>query len=318
MKALRNENIKRSVLETKMFRTRLITATSTLLKQYYQTSLARQGWRPCVDDIECYLQLDPTGMLVGELNGKTIATQSAIKYPDGYCHLGSRIVQQKYRKFGYGRKILDLGIANSAPNTNLSAYATPSIAKKVEESFAMIPRWQVGIYDIDIPKALETLRTYNPNDCEVKKVDQINMQDVYNYDTDVFGYNRDKFLEKWLSTPGTHTRVAVNKEGSIVGYVAVRLAFFQDEGYKIGPLFCQNIEVGKALLKEVLEDVHEHGLSSSNSVILDSPTGKNTDAQKLMKFVDGKYLGHNEFMTTNGLPKGRFDQWFAITSPACG
>ena len=257
-------------------------------------------------------------MLVGELNGKTIATASVIKYADGNRHLGSCIVQEKYRKFGYGRYLTDLGIANSAPNTNLTMYATPSLAKKMEEWFAMIPRWQVGIYDIDIPKALETLRTYNPNDCEVKKVDQINMQDVYNYDTDVFGYNRDKFLEKWLKTPGTHTRVAVNTEGSIVGYVAVRLAFFQDEGYKIGPLFCENIEVAKALLKEVLEDVHKRGLSSSNSVILDSPTGKNPDAEKLMKFVNGKYLGHNEFMTTNGLPKGRFHQWFAITSPACG
>ena len=130
MKALRNEHIKRSVLASKMFRTRLITATSTLLKQYYQTTLARQGWRPCVDDIECYLQLDPTGMRVGELNGKTIVTQSAIKYADGYRHLGSCIVQEKYRKFGYGRIVTELGIANSAPNKNLSMYATPSLAKK--------------------------------------------------------------------------------------------------------------------------------------------------------------------------------------------
>ena len=111
--------------------------------------------------------------------------------------------------------------------------------------------------------------------------------------------------------------IAVDKEESIVGYVAVRLAFFQDEGYKTGPLFCENIEVGKALLKEVLEDVHERGLSSSNSAIIDSPTSKNPDAEKLMKFVNGKYLGHNVFITTNSLPKGRFDQWFAITSPAC-
>ena len=301
-----------------MFRTRLITSTSKLLKQYYQATLARQGWRPCVDDIECYLQLDSTGMRVGEVNGKPIATYSAIKYTDRYRHLGSCIIQEKYQKFGYGRNLTELGIANSTPSTNVSMYTAPELTKKMKELFAAIPQWQVGIYDIDIPKALETLRKYNPNDCEVKKVDQINMQDVYNYDTDVFGYNRNKFLEKWLNTLGTHTRVAVNKEGSIVGYVAVRLAFFQDEGYKIGPLFCENIEVGKALLKEVLEDVHKRGLSSSNSAIIDTPTGKNPDAERLMKFVNGKYLGYNDFMTTNGLPKGRFDQWFAITSPACG
>ena len=257
-------------------------------------------------------------MYVGELNGKTIATQSAIKYPDGYLHFGSSVIQEKYRKFGYGRKLIESCIANSVPFKNLSMYTTPDLAKKMKESLGMISHWPVGIYNLNIPKALETLRTYNPNDCEVKNIDQINMQDVYNYDQNVFGYNRDKFLEKWLNTPGAHTRVAVNKEGLIVGYVAVRLAFFQDEGYKIGPLFCQNIEVGKALLKEVLEDVHECGLSSSNSAILDCPIGRNSDPEKLVQYLNGTNLGHIEFITTNGLPKGRFDQWFAITSPACG
>ena len=102
----------------------------------------------------------------------------------------------------------------------------------------MISYWSVRICNLDIPKALETLGTHIPNDCEVKKVNQINMREVCSYDTDVFGYKRDKFLEKWLNTPGTHTRVAVNKRGSVVGYVVVRLAFFQDEGYKISPPFC--------------------------------------------------------------------------------
>jgi hypothetical protein len=72
------------------------------------------------------------------------------------------------------------------------------------------------------------------------------------------------------------------------------------------------------LLKGVFEDIRECGLSSSNSAILDSPIGKNSDAKELMQLVDGKLLGHIEFMTSNGLPKGRFNQWFAITSPVSG
>ena len=301
-----------------MFRIRLIAATSTCLKQYYQTFLARQGWRPCVDDIECYLQLDPTGILIGELNGKAIATLSAIKYPDGYSHFGSFIVKEKYRNHGYGAKLAETGIANCAPIKNMSAYAVQEMAKAYEKTYGLLPRWSVVKHDINISKALDTLRACNTSECEVKNIDQINMQDIYNYDTDVFGYNRDKFLEKWLNTPGARTRVAVNKEGSIVGYVAVRLAFFQDEGYKIGPLFCESIEVGKALLKEVLEDVHECGLSLSNSAILDSPTGKNPEAKKLVQLLSGRSLGNLEFMTTNDLPKGRFDQWFGVTSRVSG
>ena len=62
-----------------MFRVRLITATSTFLKYYYQMSLAQQGWRPCYGDIDCYLQLDPTGMMVGQVNDKPVGTISGIK-----------------------------------------------------------------------------------------------------------------------------------------------------------------------------------------------------------------------------------------------
>ncbi len=268
-----------------MFRIRLITATSTILKQYYQVSLAREGWRPCVGDIECYLQLDPTGMYVGELNGKPIATHSAIKYADGHCHLGSFCVEREYRNLGYGRNLTDPFLANSVPKNIVSLYATPKMARKLEKAFAMVSRWPVGIYDVNILTALETLKTYNSDGCEVRHMNKVNMQDIYNYDTDIFGYNRVKFLEKWFNTPGTHSRVALNKEGSIVGYVAVRTAFFQEEGYKIGPLFCENIDVGKALLKGVFKDIREYGLSSSSSAVLDSPIGRNPDAIKLMQFV---------------------------------
>jgi hypothetical protein len=257
-------------------------------------------------------------MYVGELNNKPIATYSSIKYADGYRQLGSYTVKREYQKLGYGVNLAEACLANSAPIKNTSGYATPEMARKFEKWDAMISRWPVGIYDLDILKALDKLREYNSDSCEVKHINDINMQDVCDYDTNVFGYNRIKFLEKWLNTLGAHVRVAVDKEGSIVGYVVVRLAFFQDEGYKLGPLFCENIEVGKALLKGVFEDVRECGLSTSNSVILDSPIGKNPDAKELMQLVDGKYLGHIEFLTTNGLPKGRFNQWFAITSPVCG
>ena len=186
-----------------------------------------------------------------------------------------------------------------------------------EKWHGVIPRWEIGIYDLNISKTLDTLRV-SSDCCEVKGINNINMQDLYKYDTDVFGYNRNKFLEKWLNTVGAHARVAVDKQGSILGYVAVRTAFFQDEGYKLGPLFCKNIDIGKALLKAVFEDVHERGLSSSNSVVLDSPIGVNPEAKKLMEKVDAKHLGRMEFVTRNGLPKGRFNRWFAITSPACG
>ena len=301
-----------------MFRVRLITATSTFLKYYYQMSLAQQGWRPCYGDIDCYLKLDPTSMYVGQLNNKPIGTASGIRYEDGYRHMGSLRVEQQYRDFGYGLKLTEAcTFTDFDPIKNRSTYMPPEMAVKVKTMLKMHCRWTMEIYDVNVTKALDKLPACT-GVCKVKKINEINMQDLYKYDTYVFGYKREKFLEKWLTTPGTHVRVALDKDGYIVGYVAVKTAFLYYEGYKIGPLYCKNIEVGKVLLKEVFEDVRECGLSSSNSVIVDSPTGRNPDAKELMELVDGNYLGYNEFLTTSGLPNGRFDYWFAITSTVCG
>ena len=301
-----------------MFRVRSITATSTFLKHYYQMSLAQQGWRPCFGDIESYLQLDPTGIMVGQLNDKPVATISAIKYEDGHRHIGWHRIEGEYRGFGYGMKLTEASVSKDlGPIKNISSYTNPEVANKVKNMFKMHCRWTVGIYDVNITKALDKLPAY-ADVCEVKRINDINMQDLYKYDTNVFGHERKNFLEKWLTTPGTHVRVALAKDGSILGYVVVKTAFVYHEGYKIGPLYCENIEVGKALLKGVFEEVRQRGLSSSNSVIVDSPTGRNPDPKELMELVEGSYLGYNEFLTKNGLQNGRFDSWFAITSPACG
>ena len=256
-------------------------------------------------------------MYVGQINDKPIGTVSGIKYEDGYRHLGSYRVEEEYRHFGYGFILNYICVGNIAPMKIMSLYTNPLKATKVKKAWKMTFRWTVGIYDVNITKALDKLPACT-GVCEVKKINEINMQDLYKYDAYVFGYKREKFLEKWLTTPGTHVRVALDKDGAIVGYVAVKTAFLYHEGYKIGPLYCENIEVGKALLKEVFEDIRECCLSSSNSVTVDSPTGRNTDAKELMELVEGNYLGYNEFLTRNGLPNGRFDYWFAITSPVCG
>ena len=64
-------------------------------------SLAQAGWRPCFGDIGCYLQLDSTGMMVGQLYNNPWGHISVIKYKDGHHH------EEKYRDFGYGLKLAE-------------------------------------------------------------------------------------------------------------------------------------------------------------------------------------------------------------------
>ncbi len=298
---------------------RLITATSIELKSFFQNLLVRQNWRPCRNDIECYLALDPTALRVGLLNGKPIAVQAMFKYAHGYRHGGAYVVDEQYRGQGFGPNLLRECIKKSAPITNLSGYSCPELTNWLEKSLNISSRWYGSSYNLDILKSLERLKTnLDISYATVKRINKINIQDLYNYDRFVFGYNRKNFLEMWLNTPGSHSRVAIDKEGFIIGYITVRIALIQDEGYKIGPLFAKNIEVAKLLLNEVFEEVRECGASCSTSVIADSPVGRNPEARKLMQSVDAKYLANFELVTTNGFPRGNFDDWFVITGLLCG
>ena len=65
----------------------------------------------------------------------------------------------------------------------------------------------------------------------------------------MFGVERHSFLSKWLRIPGKHGRVAINSEGSIVGYAVAQPSFVKAEGYKSGPLFADSEAIAEKLLK---------------------------------------------------------------------
>ena len=303
-----------------MINLRMVKRTSTLLKHFYQLTLANEGWRPCINDVDCLLEHEQASIYVVESQKKPVATISAVKYGSNVMHFGSFIIHKEYRKLGYVKSIMQVMREHhdEEPGSTIKVwYAAASQVEFLKKINGAVCQWPVGIYDLNVRRSLDKLQGYSSH-FQLNHIDVNNMHDVLVYDNKVFGYTREKLLRMWLGSPGTHARVAFNKDGRVLGYVVVRLAFFTEEGYKLGPLYCKDIEVGKSLIKSVFEDINDHGFSRSNSVIVDSPTGRNAKAKELMEFLDGRYLGDIYYLTTNGLPNASFDQWFAIFSPAYG
>lgn len=56
---------------------------------------------------------------------------------------------------------------------------------------------------------------------------------------------------------GHHARVAINSEGSIVGYKVARPTFDKEDGYRIGPLFADSEPIAKKLLKAVFAELFQ-------------------------------------------------------------
>ena len=132
----------------------------------------------------------------------------------------------------------------------------------------------------------------------------------------VFGYKRKKFVERLLET--SHARVAVDQQHEIVGYAVGRVLYNPDGGYRIGPLFCESIEIAKCLLVEVFQDILQCGKSSKQAVTIDLPLKANPAANELADILRGKLIFKCAFASTNGLPKSDFKKWFGITMLEAG
>ena len=139
------------------------------------------------------------------------------------------------------------------------------------------------------------------------------MQALFKYDATVFGVERHVFLSKWLRMIGSHARVAIDSEGSIVGYTVARPTFIKDN-YKIGPLFADSEAIAQDLLKAVFEELHRQKYPAP-VVCIDAPT---ENAIKLCERLGGKRLFELAFMVTNNLPNAYFDRWFGYTTTQFG
>jgi len=60
----------------------------------------------------------------------------------------------------------------------------------------------------------------------------VNLEALLMYDTAVICFERQAFLRKWLRMNGSQARVAIDSEGSIVGYMVPRATFVQEGAQK--------------------------------------------------------------------------------------
>lgn len=304
------------------FEIRTLTKTSTGLKKYFLDALEKEKFLPALDDIECYLACDPTSLLVGELNGKPIAIAAAFKYEEQYRHFGCYVVDKAYRGQGYGLKITAEARRRSEPDGVETGYTVPEMLENYKKMCMAVQHWPVEQHMVDVPNALTLLNDGTSTNggaslvVDIKQVGEIDVRAVCNYDTKIFGYKREKFLERLLQV--SHARVALNQQNEIVGYAAARVLYKPDSGYKVGPVFGESFEIAKSLLKEIFQEIMECGRSSKKTVVINFPVVVNSDANKLAKLLCGKILMKCMFVSCNGLPKSDFTKWFAVTTLDAG
>ncbi len=226
-----------------------------------------EGWNPGLADAESFWQADPEGHFLGLLDGRAVATLSAVRYagdgqgPDsgsGFGFIGLYIVVPEQRGRGLGCRLWDAALgALTVPTIGLDAVlAQQDTYRKSGFALAMRNCRYEGRFANTSGKAMPA---------GLSPLAEFPLDEVLAFDRRSFPARREAFLRSWLSAPG-HTALGLRRGDRLAGYGVVRPC---GVGSKIGPLFADDDSAAHALF---------HGLSQaaaasdkSGPVFLDVP-----------------------------------------------
>lgn len=196
---------------------------------------AQEGWNPGLSDGDCFFAADRSGFLMGFLEGRPVASISAVKYSSDFGFIGLYIVEAAQRGRGLGialwndamaslgRRIIGLdGVIAQQDNYRKSGFEFAH--RNIRFAGSALSRNFPGSQIVDL----------NSLDADL----------VRSYDLGHFPARRSVFLRLWLRQPQSHA-LGWKEGGVLRGMGCVRPC---RDGFKLAPLNADSAEIAEALL----------------------------------------------------------------------
>jgi GNAT superfamily N-acetyltransferase len=201
---------------------------------------AAEGWNPGLGDAACFHATDPGGFFLGLIDDRPSAMISAVRYGPRFGFVGFYIVQPPMRGRGYGlelwRTAMDyLGARNAGLDGVLAQQANYERSGFVLAHRNIRFEGRVGEASDNLPSS------------RLLELSKLPFEKLLDYDAELFGTERPRFLRNWIAQPGA-LGIGALENGSLVGYGMRRPC---REGFKIGPLFADREEVARDLFKRL-------------------------------------------------------------------
>ena len=254
----------------------------------------QEGWNPGIYDGECHYAVDPEGWFVAEVDGEIAGTLVVTNYDASFSFGGFYIIREDVRGSGLGWKLWNYGMCH-AGERNFGGDGVYEMQNKYAENAGLIYayrniRWQ-GIVDGSAQPDLVPARDL-PFDA------------LLAYDRLHFPAERPRFIEKWISRPGTVALAYLHPDASVGGYGVIRRCF---EGYKIGPIFADTPEIGESLFEGLTESV------AGELFFFDTPE-PNAAAVEMARKRNMVEVFGTARMYSHDVPRLLMDEIFGVTS----
>ncbi len=255
---------------------------------------SREGWNPGLYDAQCFYQADKEGFLIGLLNNKPIATISAVRYGDSFGFIGFYIVKEGYRGQGYGIQIWNEALKHlSGRNVGLDGVVA-------QQNNYQKSGFKLAYSNIRYEGISQQLPV-NPN---VIDLASFSPETINQYDYLFFPDDRSAFLKSWLIQPENKV-LGIVKNDRLLGYGMIRVC---QTGYKIGPLFADNLTVAEDIFIGLISAV-----KPKQPIYLDIPE-VNPDAKTLVAKYGLKMVFETARMYNQEIPDLPVNQIFGVTT----
>ncbi len=256
---------------------------------------ANEGWNPGLHDAKAFIAADREAFLIGELNGKPIATISSVRYGSTFGFIGFYIVKPEYRGKGYGIAIWKAAIERlSGRNIGLDGVIAQQ-NNYIKSGFKLAYR--------NIRYEGRT-RSSSYTDENIQKITSDNFNEVESYDAHFFPEPRTSFLKLWLQQP-EGVALSYQHNGKITGYGVIRKCL---NGYKVGPLFANTPNIAEALFNAL-----QSRADKDKPIFLDIPE-TNQEAIKLVERHKMTVSFETARMYTREVPDLNIQNTYGVTT----
>lgn len=254
-----------------------------------------EGWNPGNYDADCFSAADENGFFLGLLDNVPVAMVSAVAYGQAYGFMGFYIVKPQLRQSGYGLKLWDVGLKYLGNRIIGLDSVRPDLVSLKK------PDFKPAYTNFRFRWIKDRQRDIAPG---IKSLGDIPWSTLTSYDYEVFTFEREYFLKCWITRPNT-VALGIPNGDKLAAYGVIREC---REGFKVGPLFADNVDLARNLFTALTRNV-EIGAS----VYLDTPQ-VNKDALNLAEEYGMKEVFRTTRMYNKKEPTLPLRKWFGITS----
>lgn len=254
---------------------------------------AEEGWNPGLEDAATFSVIDPKGFFIGYSKENPVACISTVKYSDQFAFLGLYIAKKEYRGHGFGYAIWQHAM-DYAAQCNIGLDGVVAQQENYKKS-----GFQLAHKNIRYGLSQHALNQFMNS--HLVSVQHFSLALIFEYDSAFFPCARNEFLSAWLNMRDSNALV-YQESGQIKGYGVIRKC---REGYKVGPLFADSVEIAKIIFQGLIVGKYP--------VYLDIPE-VNSQAKKLVETFNMQPIFETARMYNKTIPKISLDRTFGITS----